>query len=178
MRLDPRSLALPVLLLAAIAGAALAGAQLSVDQARALFEQLGCTSCHTKGGVASSWEEILRGISDWARRYPSLDEAVRSEVEYFGGKRFNSFDELMEFMGRNVGASAADVEKLKEFFTGYFEAARSGTGAQAGAPTATAAPAQEATPASPAGHAPYLVFGAAAAIVAAFVAAALLLRRR
>ena len=115
-----------LVVLAAVAGAMQlyldsAEKTLTVKEARQTFEQLGCTSCHVEGGVAEPWDEMLDEIAFWARNFETLDEAVRSEVVYLGGKKFNSFNELMEQMRKNVRASQDDIAPLTQFYLDYFE---------------------------------------------------------
>ena len=98
-------------------------AQPSESEARQKFEALGCTSCHN-GGVAPTWDTITKDFKAWRGEYKSLDDAVRSEVKYFGGQTFNSFDELMKTMAQNVGKDVNDpdmqiiTQYLKTLYTG------------------------------------------------------------
>jgi len=100
-------------------------AQPSESDARRAFEGLGCTSCHN-GQVAHRWDEIVSHFKSWGGKYASLDEAVRAEVTYFGGVKFNSFDELMKTMATNVGRQPSDpqVVLVRDFLVSLFEAGR------------------------------------------------------
>ncbi|MEB3780799.1 MAG: hypothetical protein GSR85_11330 [Desulfurococcales archaeon] len=84
-------------------------AQVSEDEARSTFERLGCISCHN-GQVAASWDEMVNLFESWKGKYTSLDEAVKAEIEYFGGQKFNSYNELVQTMANNVGRSPDDPE--------------------------------------------------------------------
>ncbi len=155
-----------LVVLAAVTGAMqlyLASAErtLTVDEAKQAFEQLGCTSCHVEGGVAEPWDEMLDEIAFWARNFETLDEAVRSEVVYLGGKKFNDFNELMEQMRQNVRASPDDIAPLTQFYLDYFE--------QSKASTTTTAAGQPQQPAQPAGDT-----GVSRDVVLAVVGSALL----
>ncbi len=99
-----------------------ATAQLSEEEAMNKFQALGCTSCHN-GQVAADWNKILDLFESWKGKYASLDEAVKAEVEYFGGQKFNSYDEMMNVMAQNVGRSMDDPEfkALYDFFKALYE---------------------------------------------------------
>lgn len=96
-------------------------AVLTQEEAEALFDSLGCKSCHREGGVADSWSEILSELREWGEEYNSIDDAVSEKVTYLGGVHFNTFDDLLEQMKNNVGASDEDIAKLKEFFISVFQ---------------------------------------------------------
>ncbi len=95
---------------------------LTVDEARQLFQRLGCTSCHN-GQTARTFEEAVLFIDGWRGKYGSLDEAVAAEVEYFGGQRFESYDAMFNVMASNVGKTLddPDVRSLYEFFKAVYE---------------------------------------------------------
>jgi len=98
--------------------------ELSVNEAKKLFQQLGCVSCHMENGVAEPFDEILKEMGELASQYNgNIDAYVKEKVEYFGGQKFNSFDEMMKVMQSNVGASDEDIAKLSAFFKSYFEKA-------------------------------------------------------
>ncbi|MEB3860308.1 MAG: hypothetical protein LRS43_03765 [Desulfurococcales archaeon] len=110
-----------LILVALIAGAGLqpllnnmveAIAQPSEDEARSAFEQLGCVSCHNGNVAQTRWEDIVADFTEWRDRYASLDEAVASEVEYFGGRKFSSFRELMEVMAQNARVDLSDPQMI------------------------------------------------------------------
>ena len=109
-----------VLLFLVIAGtsiwSSIVEAQLSVDQAKDLFTQLGCTSCHN-GAVAISWDDMLADLRAEYEATGSLDELARETV-YFGQQNvFDSWDALMDQMAKNVGKNLddPDIQKIKEF---------------------------------------------------------------
>ena len=139
----------------------LAAAAVSEEEARRVFEELRCNSCHVSGGVAPSWEEMVRIIGgEWPQRYGSIDEAAR-DVSYMGQRMFNDFTHLMKVMGDAVGAPEDKVRVLEEFFRSLFEEGKAGA-------TPTGTPAQ----ATPAGAAPGDRGGELAVVVAAAVAVA------
>ncbi len=111
---------LGLLLFSSLVAVASTYGAVSEEEARNRFTSLGCTSCHRPGGVARSWDEIISNLRSWGRQYQDIDEAVSNEVIYLGNIRFNSFDELMAQMQRNVGASDSDMAMLKEFFQAVF----------------------------------------------------------
>lgn len=94
---------------------------LTQEEAKALFDRLGCRSCHRDGGIADSWPEILSELKEWGDEYSSIDDAVSERVTYLGGTHFSSFDDLLRQMQSNVGASDEDIAKLKDFFLSVFE---------------------------------------------------------
>ena len=99
-------------------------AQPSEEEAKQIFESLGCISCHVgkPRQPASSWDLIIQYFQDWSQKYPNIDEAIKNEVVYYGNQKFNSFDELMERMASNVGKDPndPDIVKLKEFFRSFW----------------------------------------------------------
>ena len=107
---------------ASLAEPARAQEVLTVDEARQLFQRLGCTSCHN-GQTARTFEEAVLFIDGWRGKYGSLDEAVAAEVEYFGGQRFESYDAMFSQMAANTGKTLddPDVMKLYEFFKAVYE---------------------------------------------------------
>ena len=154
--------------------------QLTPQQAADLFQQLGCVSCHMPNGAAKPFDEILNKMSQMAKQYNGdIDAYTRETVEYFGGQKFNSFDEMMKVMQGNVGASDEDMAKLKAFFISYFEAVAKGEVEQPPAAQQEAAQQQEGAPAGgaeappqqqaekPRTSIPAIVFGVAAIIIIA-----------
>jgi hypothetical protein len=96
-------------------------AVLSEEEARKLFEELRCVTCHVEGGIADSWEEIIHEIEEeWPAEYPTIDDAAR-DTEYMGQKIFRDFSHLMQVMGQNVGAPEDKIKQLEEFFRKLFE---------------------------------------------------------
>jgi hypothetical protein len=87
-------------------------AQPSEDEARSAFEQLGCVSCHNGNVAKTRWEDIVADFTEWSGKYASLDEAVAAEVEYFGGRKFSSFRELMEVMAGNARVDLSDPQMV------------------------------------------------------------------
>ena len=96
-------------------------AQISEQEAKGIFERIGCTNCHG-AGVAPSWDEVLSLLRDWATKYDSIDQAVASEVE---GVAASSYAQLMQTMATFSGRSPddPDVKKLEEFFLQVFQEA-------------------------------------------------------
>lgn len=95
-------------------------AQLSVEEAQDLFTRLGCVSCHN-GNVALSWDDMLADLRSRYQELGSLDELARNTA-YFGQQNaFDSWDNLMEVMARNVGRTLDDpeIQQIKEFFEAY-----------------------------------------------------------
>ncbi|MEB3861136.1 MAG: hypothetical protein GSR84_02820 [Desulfurococcales archaeon] len=119
-------LAATILLILALAGYATqtTQAQPSPEEARQIFENIGCISCHAGKPLqpAASWDLIIQFMEDWSQKYPSIDEAIRNEVTYYGGQKFNSFDELMERMSQNVGKTRNDpeIQQLEAFFRSFW----------------------------------------------------------
>ncbi len=119
-------LAATILLILALAGYATQNtqAQPSPEEAKQIFENIGCISCHAgkPGQPAASWDLIIQFMEDWSQKYPSIDEAIRNEVTYYGGQKFNSFDELMERMSQNVGKTRNDpeIQQLEAFFRSFW----------------------------------------------------------
>lgn len=114
-----------IILLAAFASVY---AQLSETEAEQKFNQYGCTNCHTEGGAADPWDEVLDEIRAWATEYGSLDEGAR-HVVYFGQSgKFNSFDELISQMASNVGKSPSDISDLVQFLKNEFNEAKGTAG--------------------------------------------------
>ncbi len=100
-------------------------AQVSEAEAKQIFENIGCVSCHVGQPLqpAASWDLIVQFMQDWSQKYPTIDEAIANEVTYYGGQKFQSFDELMAQMAQNVGRSPddPDIQKLKQFFQSFWE---------------------------------------------------------
>jgi cytochrome c551/c552 len=135
-KLAPALVAVAVTALVLLVGMASA---LTMDEARRLFEQLGCTGCHNNV-VAPDFEGTIAKLRSWAAKYASLDEAVASEAKTF--KMFQqakSWDELVKLM-------PGMTPELKEFFERVFEEARRQATAT---PTPTPTPAQTPTPVAP-----------------------------
>jgi cytochrome c553 len=125
---------LAILLLGIAASlAGVAAAQPTEDEAREVFQKLGCISCHMQGGSAKPFDEIVSLFQQWGGQYATIDEAVQKEVKYFGGQTFDNYDQLMETMAMNVGRTMddPDIQLLYDFFLNLFESS-------AGTPTATA----------------------------------------
>jgi len=138
-------------------------AQVSEEEAKSIFDQLGCANCHG-AGVAPSWDEMIALFEDWATRYESIDEAIASEVK---GVAASSYAQLMQSMATFVGKSPddPDVKKLEEFFLQVFEQARGGAPAAPTTPAETPAQTPETTaPETPEAPAEGITFGEAAAI--------------
>ncbi len=100
-------------------------AQPSEAEAKQIFESIGCVSCHVgqPGQPAASWDLINQFMQDWSQKYPSIDEAIANEVTYYGGKKFQNFDELMAQMAQNVGKTPDDpeIQKLKEYYMSFWQ---------------------------------------------------------
>ncbi len=110
-------------------------AQVSEAEAKQIFESIGCVSCHVGQPLqpAASWDLIIQFMQDWSQKYPTIDEAIANEVTYYGGQKFQSFDELMAQMAQNVGRSPddPDIQKLSEFFKSFWgETAQAPAGEQ------------------------------------------------
>ena len=125
------------------AATAPASGQVTEDEARQLFQRLGCTSCHTSGGTAPPFDEVVAMIESWRGQYASIDEAVASEVVVFGQK-YDSYDALMQAMASFTGKTLDDIRPLYDYFLQVFQ------GQQAQPPSgetpgATATPTETAT---------------------------------
>ncbi len=164
-------LALPLVLLAVLlACGALAAAAITEEEARRLFEELRCNTCHVEGGIASPWEEVLEEVGEeWPAEYATIDDAAR-DVEYMGQKMFRDFSHLMEVMGRNVGAPEDKLRQLEDFFRELFERGK--------AEAAEAKPAPEAARPGDRGAELAMVVVAAVAIAVIVAAAVYLATRR
>ncbi len=93
---------------------------LTEDEARNLFESLGCIGCHASGGVAKPFDEIVSTYKTVGQQYNGdIDAYTRENVEYFG-QTFDSFDALMQQMGANVGATDQDIQALSQYFKSVF----------------------------------------------------------
>lgn len=113
---NPLTLAIAALISLALFSvfSSLAVAQPTAEEARSTFEKLGCVSCHN-GAIAPAWDEMVSLVREWGQKYPSLDEAVREESRVREGFRnfgyqFDSWDEMMSQMARNVGKSPDDPD--------------------------------------------------------------------
>ncbi|MEB3860588.1 MAG: hypothetical protein GSR84_00020 [Desulfurococcales archaeon] len=118
-------------------------AQPSGEEARQKFEQLGCTGCHN-GGVAPAWDDVVALFQEWKTKYGSLDEAVSSEVNYFG-KTFNSYDEMMAEMAKSSAAGTIDnpdFQIIYQYLKSIYEGGQAG-GQETTQQTQTQAPAEE-----------------------------------
>jgi len=149
---------------------------LTEEEAKSLFESLGCTGCHVSGGVADPFDDIVSTFQTAGQQYNGdIDAYVRENVEYFGQK-FDSFDALMQQMGANVGASNEDIQALSLFFRSVFtkgggtspeqpaETTTQMTETQTTTPQETGAPQKK----PPVGtNTPIIVFGIAAIIIIA-----------
>lgn len=115
-------LILGVLLLGAAVSLAPQGtAQVSEEEAKQIFEQIGCTSCHNNA-VAPDWNGVLEILSKAQTEYGGDIDALARDINYFGRKgAFNSWDELMQVMAQNVGKTMddPDIQKLNEFYLAY-----------------------------------------------------------
>ncbi len=110
-------LALLTLLLAPFVTAA----QQDLWKVKRLFEEVGCTNCHDNS-VAPDFEATVKKVEEWAAKYPSLDEAVKSEY-----KRASTYDEMMKMMKRYTpGLSEEDYKVFYSFFAKVFEEAKKG----------------------------------------------------
>ena len=118
-----------VLVAILLAGAA---AALTESQAKQEFQAKGCTNCHN-GALAPTFEGVIKKLQEWAKKYNSLDEAVKAEAKNF--KMFRnaqSWDQLMNMM-------PGMTPELKQFFEQVFQQAKGGAGGAAST-TTTAAP--------------------------------------
>ncbi|MCE4602053.1 MAG: hypothetical protein F7C08_01425 [Desulfurococcales archaeon] len=119
-------LAVTIFLILALAGYATQNtqAQPSAEEAKQIFENIGCISCHAGNPLqpAANWDLIIQFMEEWSQKYPSIDEAIRNEVVYYGGQKFNSFEELMERMSQNVGKTRNDpeIQQLEAFFRSFW----------------------------------------------------------
>jgi len=95
---------------------------LTESEAEAKFQSLGCTNCHKEGGPADDWDELVDEIKAWAKEFPDLDTAVKTELHE------DSFEDLMTEMASNAGVSKAQVEPLEDFFMNEFNEAKSAGG--------------------------------------------------
>ncbi len=138
---------------------------ISVGEAMRLFERLGCTSCHN-GQTALSFEDAVLLIDSWRGKYASLDEAVAAEIEYFGGQRFQGYDDMFERMAANVGKTLddPDVMALYDFFKAVYEGGVDISGLQPPADEAGEPEEVEEGPANTAFYAT-LILGVVAAVV-------------
>jgi len=106
-------------------------AELSDSQAEQKFNQLGCTGCHN-GKTADEWDEIVEDIEEeWAEEYPTIDEAAKHvDYDLEPGVTFNSFDDLMAKMAKNVNKDPndPDIVALKDYFKAKFDEGKMGGG--------------------------------------------------
>ncbi len=111
-----------------------AAKQISLKDAMAAFQRGGCTSCHN-GVVAPKFDKIVELFKEWARKYPSLDAAVRAESKHFRppAHAYGSYDELMKAMRSfSPSMSDKDYEIVYKFFEQVFQQAK-GSAAAGGA---------------------------------------------
>lgn len=135
------------LLGAAVALAPQGAAQVTEEEARQIFEQIGCTSCHN-GVVAPDWNGVLEVLSKAQTEYGGDIDALARDINYFGRTgAFNTWEELMQVMAQNVGKSLDDpeIQKLNEFYLAYMGV----TGAPQPEQPAEEQPQEEATPQPP-----------------------------
>lgn len=126
-----RTQALAVLAVLALILAAGAAAAMTVDQAKQEFQAKGCTSCHN-GALAPTFDGVIKKIQEWAKKYNSLDEAVKAESKNF--KMFQNAQSWDQLMSEMPGMTP----ELKQFFEQVFQQAKGGAG-QATATTTAAA---------------------------------------
>ncbi len=123
MRRNNWLLMLTLLVLTGVVGLASATSGLSEDEARKLFSEAGCTSCHNNV-LAPDFDGVIAKLREWALKYESLDEAVATEAANF--KMFNnvkSWDELMKSM-------PGVTPELNNYFIAIFEEAKKSKTAQ------------------------------------------------
>ena len=113
--------------------------QVTEDEARQLFQRLGCTSCHTAGGTAPPFDEVVAMIESWRGQYASIDEAIAAEVVVFGQK-YDTYDALMQAMASFTGKTLDDIRPLYDYFLQVFQG-------QQGQPPAGETPGATTTPA-------------------------------
>ncbi len=121
------------------AGGAAAAPSISPEEAKKAFKP--CESCHN-GAVAPTFDQIVKMFQEWAKKYPSLDEAVKAESKHFRAPAhaYNSYKELMEGMKAfTPSIGSKDFELLYNFFEQVFQQAKGGAGTLA-TKTATQAP--------------------------------------
>jgi cytochrome c551/c552 len=171
--------ALAAILAAGVLGlwaSTVAGAQLTEEEARSLFERLGCTACHIGDQPqrpALKWELIIELLQKVPEEYGGDLDAFAQSIEYYGGRTFESWEDLIAQMAQNVGRSPDDPE-IRQLFD-YFAAVAGAAPAQ---PPAEQPPAEEEAPApqpeqpqpeQPAEEKRGIPFGLALAITAAIV---------
>ena len=151
-------------------------AQLSEEEARSLFEKLGCTACHVGNqplAPALKWELILEQLQRVQTEFGGDLDAFAQSIEYYGGRKFQSWEELIQQMAANVGRSPDDPEirQIFEFFASYAGVAPQETPAPAETPEETPTPAPPAeAPETPVEEARGIPFGLAIAITIVIVA--------
>lgn len=89
----------------------------TIEEARDAFNSIGCTNCHQQNGIAPPFDEIVSDFRAWSKQYPSIDDAVRANVE-----GYDNYDELIQTMLANVGKSLNDPEGqlLYSYFKSLF----------------------------------------------------------
>jgi len=94
--------------------------------------QAHCATCHN-GQVAPSFDQLVKIIKGWAKKYKTLDEAVAHEY-----KQASSYDQLMQQMRSYAGGlSSQDYKLIYDFFKQVFEEAKAGTTATTTTKTTT-----------------------------------------
>ncbi len=172
-----------IVVLVGIASIKVSQAQLSEEEARSLFEKLGCTACHVGNqpqAPALKWELILQELQKVQTEYGGDLDKFAQSIEYYGGRKFQSWQELIQQMAANVGRSPDDpeIKQIFEFFASYAGAAPAApqetqTPAETPAETATPAPAppaEETPKEAPKEEAKGIPFGLALAITIVIVA--------
>ncbi|NOZ88900.1 MAG: hypothetical protein GXO15_03150 [Crenarchaeota archaeon] len=130
---------LAALALLAVALLSASAAALTMEEAKQLFQQRGCTSCHN-GNLAPDFEGTVKKMQEWAQKYGSLDEAVKAEAKNFKMyQNSQSWDQL-------INAMPGITPELRQFFEQVFEQAKGGAaGGEAAAPAGEAAAAKTIT---------------------------------
>ncbi len=104
-----------------------ASPSVSEEEARGLFEKIGCVSCHRQGGIGDSWEEIVEGLRVAGEKYASPDEYVKAEVSKNVmeklGQKVSTWQDLMRVMSGFVGKQpdSPEVEAISSFFLSFFQ---------------------------------------------------------
>ncbi len=104
-----------------------ASPSVSEEEARGLFEKIGCVSCHRQGGIGDSWEEIVEGLRVAGGKYASPDEYVEAEVSKNVmeklGQKVGTWQDLMRVMSGFVGKQpdSPEVEAINSFFLSFFQ---------------------------------------------------------
>ncbi|KSW11689.1 hypothetical protein CF15_02405 [Pyrodictium occultum] len=136
-RAIPLALAVAVILIG-VASPVFAAGVLSDQQAKQEFASKGCSSCHN-GGLAPTFEGVVKKIREWASTYPSLDKAVESEAPHF--KMFQNAKTWDQLMSMKPGMTP----ELKAYFEHVFNSARGAGAGQAATTTISTASATSTT---------------------------------